>query len=160
MLWETRSVTRASDKLALSQPAVSHALRRLRDAVGDELFVKAKAGSCRRRARSTDGAGARGVVEKIGLALQEGETFVPSLAQREFRIAAGDLVEFSIAPQLIEELGRSAPGILIKLVPVPGRRTGPTDCWRPAKSTWCWTGSRSRALESATRSRPKSASRR
>ncbi|WP_213959796.1 MULTISPECIES: LysR family transcriptional regulator [unclassified Variovorax] len=118
-LWETRSVTRASDKLALSQPAVSHALRRLRDALGDELFVSSKEGLVPTARGESLVAPVREALAQIGLALQAGEAFVPSLAQREFRIGAGDMVEFSMAPQLIEEVAREAPGILIKLVAVP-----------------------------------------
>jgi DNA-binding transcriptional LysR family regulator len=94
MLWETRSVTRASDRLALTQPAVSHALRRLRDAVGDDLFVNAKGGLLpTARAEALIGP-VREALEKIGLALQGQEAFVPSLAVRQLNIAAGDLVEF------------------------------------------------------------------
>lgn len=123
-LWETRSVTRASDKLALSQPAVSHALRRLRDALGDELFVSGRDGLVPTARAEALLVPVRQALSQIGLALQAGESFVPSLAQREFRIAGGDLVEFAIAPQLIEEIGREAPGILIKLVPVPEGELG------------------------------------
>ena len=110
VLWDTRSVTRASDRLALTQPAVSHALRRMRDAVGDDLFVNAKGGLVpTARCEALIGP-VREALEKIGLALQEGETFVPSLAQREFNIAAGDLVEFSIVPQLVEQFGKVRAG--------------------------------------------------
>jgi len=123
-LWETRSVTRASDKLALSQPAVSHALRRLRDALGDELFVAGKEGLVPTARGEALAAPVRAALTQIALALEAGESFVPSLAQREFRIGAGDLVEFSIAPQLIEEVASEAPGILIKLVPVPEGELG------------------------------------
>ena len=66
----------------------------------------------------------REALAQIGHALLAGDAFVPSVAQREFRIGAGDLVEFSIAPQLIEEVAREAPGILIKLVPVPEGELG------------------------------------
>ncbi len=41
---ETRSVTRAADRLALSQPAVSHALGRLRRMLDDPLFLRGRAG--------------------------------------------------------------------------------------------------------------------
>ena len=44
---------------------------------------------------------------------------MPSLAQREFNIAAGDLVEFSIVPQLVEQLGKDAPGIVVRMTHVP-----------------------------------------
>ncbi|SAK51111.1 LysR family transcriptional regulator [Caballeronia arationis] len=118
MLWETRSVTRASDRLALTQPAVSHALRRLRDAVGDDLFVNAKGGLLpTARAEALIGP-VREALEKIGLALQGQEAFVPSLAVRQLNIAAGDLVEFSIVPQLVEHLGKVAPGIVVRMHPV------------------------------------------
>ena len=44
VLYRTRSVTLASRELALSQPATSHALARLRHALQDELFVRTPAG--------------------------------------------------------------------------------------------------------------------
>ena len=112
-LWDTRSVTRASDRLALTQPAVSHALRRLRDAMGDELFVNAKGGIVPTSRSKVLIGPIREALERIHAALRDQETFVASLAQREFNIAAGDLVEFSILPQLVEHIGQQAPGIMI-----------------------------------------------
>jgi DNA-binding transcriptional LysR family regulator len=119
VLWETRSVTRASDRLALSQPAVSHALRRLRDSMGDELFVNAKGGLVPTPRAEAFIEPVREALERIRGALTEEDIFIPSLAQREFNIAAGDLVEFSILPQLVEQIGRQAPGIMIRMAPVP-----------------------------------------
>jgi DNA-binding transcriptional LysR family regulator len=118
-LWETRSVTRAGERLALTQPAVSHALRRLRDAVGDELFVSGKGGLMPTPRGETLIGPIREALDQIRQALHEKTPFIPALAQREFNIAAGDLVEFSIVPQLIEHIGQHAPGIVIKLNPVP-----------------------------------------
>lgn len=43
-LAKERSVTKAADSVGLSQPAVSHALRRLRDLMDDDLFVRAADG--------------------------------------------------------------------------------------------------------------------
>src|ERR1700754_560553 len=111
MLWDTRSVTRASDRLALTQPAVSHALRRLRDALGDQLFVSAKGGLVPTSRCETLIGPVREALGKIEEALKDEETFVPSLARRECNIAAGDLVEFSILPRLVEQVGQQAPGI-------------------------------------------------
>ncbi len=119
MLWDTRSVTRASERLALTQPAVSHALRRLRDTTGDELFVSAKRGLVPTSRSEALIGPVREALEKIRSALREPETFVSSLAQREFDIGAGDLVEFSIMPQLVEHVRQQAPGIVIRLGPVP-----------------------------------------
>src|SRR6476619_842029 len=39
-IWDTHSLTLAGDRLALTQPAVSHCLRRLRDLFDDPLFVR------------------------------------------------------------------------------------------------------------------------
>ncbi|CAE6753563.1 Nodulation protein D 2 [Paraburkholderia domus] len=119
VLWETRSVTRASDRLAVSQPAVSHALRRLRDAMGDELFVNAKGGLVPTPRGEALIDPVREALGKINFALTEQDTFIPSLAQRQFNIAAGDLVEFSILPQLVEQIGKLAPGIMIRIAPIP-----------------------------------------
>ena len=44
-VYEERNVTKASERLAMSQPAVSHALARLRSMVGDELFVAGRRGA-------------------------------------------------------------------------------------------------------------------
>ncbi|CAG2150585.1 Nodulation protein D 2 [Cupriavidus yeoncheonensis] len=118
-LWETRSVTRASDRLALSQPAVSHALRRLRGAMGDELFVSAKSGLVPTARGEALIGPVRDALERIEHALQEQEPFVPALAQRAFNIAATDYFEFSILPQLVEHVSRLAPGIVIRLAAVP-----------------------------------------
>jgi DNA-binding transcriptional LysR family regulator len=119
MLWETRSVTRASERLALTQPAVSHALRRLRDALGDELFVSANGGLVPTSRCETLIAPVREALGKIEEALLDEETFVPSLARRECNIAAGDLVEFSIVPRLVEQIAQQAPGIIVRLGAVP-----------------------------------------
>ena len=43
-LMTTRSVTRAAERLGLGQPAVSHALARLREVTGDSLFVNSRHG--------------------------------------------------------------------------------------------------------------------
>lgn len=118
-LWETRSVTRASERLALSQPAVSHALRRLRGAMSDELFVSSKSGLVPTARGEALIGPVRDALEQIEHALQEQESFVPALAQREFNIAATDYFEFSILPQLVEHVSRQAPGIVIRLAPVP-----------------------------------------
>jgi DNA-binding transcriptional LysR family regulator len=119
VLWETRSVTRASDRLAVSQPAVSHTLRRLRDAMGDELFVNGKGGLVPTPRGEALIDPVREALEKIKLALTDEDTFIPSLAQRQFTIAAGDLVEFSVLPQLVEQLGQLAPGIIVRMAPIP-----------------------------------------
>lgn len=118
-LWETQSVTRASERLALSQSAVSHALRRLRERLGDELFVLGRTGLLP-TSRATELIGpVREALEKIDQALQGDESFSPATTQRTFRIAAGDFVEFLILPKLLQHISVAAPQVVIETVPVP-----------------------------------------
>jgi DNA-binding transcriptional LysR family regulator len=118
-LWETQNVTRASERLALSQSAVSHALRRLRERLGDELFVLGRSGLVpTSRATALIGP-VREALEKIDQVLQGGESFSPATAQRTFRIAAGDFVEFLILPKLLQLISVVAPGVVIEIVPLP-----------------------------------------
>lgn len=118
-LWETQSVTRASERLALSQSAVSHALRRLRERLDDELFVLGRGGLLP-TSRATELIGpVREALERIDQALQGGAQFIPATARRRFRIAAGDFVEFLILPKLIQHISLHAPGVVIEVVSLP-----------------------------------------
>lgn len=118
-LWDIRNVTRASERLSLTQPAVSHALRRLRERLGDPLFINGRDGLLP-TPRATELIGpVREALEKIDQALQGGPSFVPAVAQREFRIAAGDFVEFALLPKLTERIATTAPGIVLKVVHFP-----------------------------------------
>ncbi len=118
-LWETQNVTRAGERLALSQPAVSHALRRLRERLGDELFVAGRSGLVP-TARATELIGpVREALTRLDEVLQGSEPFVPAAAQRKFRIASGDFVEFLILPRLIQHIAREAPGVMIEVLPLP-----------------------------------------
>lgn len=118
-LWETQNVTRASERLALSQSAVSHALRRLRERLGDELFVIGRGGLVP-TARAAELIGpVRDALSRLDDVLQGTAPFVPAAAQRKFRIASGDFVEFLILPRLIQHIAHEAPGVMIEVLPLP-----------------------------------------
>lgn len=118
-LWDTRSVTRASDRLALTQPAVSHALRRLRQALDDELFVSSKGGLVPTPRSEALIGPIREALATLQSALVEETPFDPLVAQREFNIAAGDLFEYSQLPQLVEHVRQHAPGVVLRVSAVP-----------------------------------------
>ncbi|MDH4556725.1 LysR family transcriptional regulator [Pseudomonas sp. BN417] len=122
-LWETQNVTRASERLSLSQSAVSHALRRLRERLGDELFVIGRGGLVP-TARAAELIGpVRDALSRLDDVLQGSAPFVPAAVQRKFRIASGDFVEFLILPRLIQHIAREAPGVMIEVVPLPTKNT-------------------------------------
>lgn len=124
-LWDTQNVTRAGERLALSQPAVSHALRRLRERLGDELFVAGRH-SLVPTARAAELIGpVREALSRLDDVLQGSTPFVPATAQRKFRIASGDFVEFLILPGLIQHIAREAPGVMIEVLPLPSNNALP-----------------------------------
>src|SRR5258706_8303478 len=89
VLLEERHITRAAERCFLSQPAMSRALERLREAFGDELLIR-KGRGYERTAR-----GERLLNELESLlpkleALLTGEKFAPALSQERFQIAMTD----------------------------------------------------------------------
>lgn len=113
-LMHERNVTRAAHRVFLSQPAMSHALQRLRTALGDPLFVRNG-----RDMTPTPRAEAlitvvRPLLEGFTEALH-GSTFSPARLEQTFRLALPDVAEFVVMPRLIPLLAVEAPGVKVAL---------------------------------------------
>lgn len=107
------STTKAAKKLGLSQPAVSHALQRLRDLLSDPLFVRASRGLVpTKRALELERPIAE-LLEKLDVLLVKTEKFDPSTAKITFRIATTDYFEQVALPKLLHALQTQAPGIVL-----------------------------------------------
>ncbi|WP_354688659.1 LysR family transcriptional regulator [Aeromonas sp. 19NY04SH05-1] len=109
MLMQERNVTRAAERLHLSQSTVSHALGRLRTALDDPLFVMS-----RREMMSTERAKAlagpvRQALAMLEQGLRQAKGFDPASARRIFRIATPGSVEHGLVPVLVDRLYRQAP---------------------------------------------------
>lgn len=109
MLMQERNVTRAAERLHLSQSTVSHALGRLRVALDDPLFVMS-----RREMMPTERAKAlagpvRQALAMLEQGLRQAKEFDPATARRIFRIATPGSVEHGLVPVLVERLHRQAP---------------------------------------------------
>jgi DNA-binding transcriptional LysR family regulator len=109
-------VTEAARQLNLSQPAISHALSRLRDAFDDPLFV-------RQGRRLSPTPRARKIIAPIRQALQElkgtletDEKFVPGTARKRFTIGVRDLIESSLLPNLMLRILPLAPHVDIAAI--------------------------------------------
>lgn len=115
-LLETCSTTEAGHRVGLSQPAVSSALGRLRDALGDPLFVR----QGRRLVPTEFAAGLRdplrSVLEQTERLLSRTQSIDPARASVSFRISASDFFAELLMPRLAEHLSRSAPGIRVHMV--------------------------------------------
>lgn len=111
-----RSVTGAARELGVTASAISHALSRLRQAIGDELFVSSETGmEPTPRAREL-APGVREGLERISHAVSA-KPFVASETIRTFRIAASDNVAITMLPQLVQRIGGEAPQISLNIFP-------------------------------------------
>ena len=113
---EERSVTRAADRLGVTQSAVSHLLDKLRTIVGDPLIVKAGRGIVPTARAEALAVRARVLLEDLrGFATPEG--FDPQTLQTTFTIAANDLQCDLLLPPLLRRLRAQAPGVALRVVP-------------------------------------------
>jgi DNA-binding transcriptional LysR family regulator len=120
-IYREGGITPASKRLHLSQPAISHALARLREILGDPLFE-------RQGNAMVPTPVARSLAVTIGNSLRNIEQtlhkaghFDPAASLRRFTIAIRDSHERSFLPDLIATIGREAPGIDIAAVRIDRR---------------------------------------
>jgi hypothetical protein len=95
------SVTRAGQRVGLTQPAVSNALGRLRQLFGDELFIKSASGMVPTARAEALAMPIRAALETIRGALRANVDFASATSQRTFTLGMNDYVEFTLLPPLI-----------------------------------------------------------
>ncbi|MBO9125716.1 MULTISPECIES: LysR substrate-binding domain-containing protein [unclassified Rhizobium] len=116
-LMEERNVTRAADRLGITQPALSNALSRLRVVMRDPLFVRERYGM-----QPTQMALELAPVIATALAAIDGavlgqQEFDPAEADLSFTIAPNSYVEYVLMPAIVARLRETAPGIRLRLTP-------------------------------------------
>ena len=111
-----RSVTRAGSRIGLSQPAMSHALNRLRHMLKDELFVRTPEGMVPTPRAEQLALPVRRALDELQLAL-EPEIFTAATAERHFTIAVNNYAAVVLAAPIIAECRMLAPHIRLSLVP-------------------------------------------
>lgn len=121
VLLETRSVTKAGEANAISQPAASRVLSHLRHAIGDPLLVRGRHGNT----LTPRGESLRPAVTEVLKAISslfEHEVFEPSNAKLLLRVAATDHGATVVLAPLVQLLATLAPGITVEVAPW-GERT-------------------------------------
>ncbi|CAD5105865.1 LysR family transcriptional regulator [Zestomonas carbonaria] len=112
-LLRERNVSRAAERLALSQPAVSNALGRLRELFDDPLLVRAgRAMQPTPRALALE-APIRAALQQIEQSLSGGQQFEPASSRLRFSVAMTDYVELVCMPRLLARLADEAPGVTL-----------------------------------------------
>jgi DNA-binding transcriptional LysR family regulator len=119
-LHSERAVTRAAGRIGLSQPAMSHALSRLRGLFGDDLFVRTP-GGMEPTARAREIAPlVSAAIEQIEAALNLGAGFDPATSLATFTAGMGEYAEVALVGRLAEAFSREAPKATLRLLPLNG----------------------------------------
>jgi DNA-binding transcriptional LysR family regulator len=113
-LLKRRNVSEAAKDVGLSQPAMSRALARLREVLGDTLLVRVPGGyALTPRAEALAGQLIT-TLDHVKAVFRE-PSFVPARVQRTIRIAGADTHTILLAPALMKRLAKEAPGIDIRI---------------------------------------------
>src|SRR5215470_472808 len=116
-LWVERSVTAAGRRLGLSQPATSGTLARLREMLGDRLFIRGKRGlEPTDRCLELAGPLTKALVDLRNILA--GSSFEPATATRTFRIGAVDAAMAGLVPKIAKRALEEAPRAQLQIVTI------------------------------------------
>lgn len=115
-----RNLTRAASKLAMTQPAVSNALKRLREALGDDLVTRSGYGVEPTPTALSLWPAVRDALAQLRSAFTP-SAFVPSEARTLFALAMADATASLLIPPLVAIVEREAPGVTLRVVPLSTR---------------------------------------
>ena len=115
-IYETGSLTQASERLFITQPTVSYSLAKLREALNDQLFVRTHGGMvptpCAQQTYERFSSG----LAQIDNAVEKTSRFVPQLSDRRFRIAMSDIGEMIFISPILKKLTALAPQVELEVV--------------------------------------------
>src|ERR1700733_7977390 len=117
-LFETQSVTRASTQLGMAQPALSHALKRLRLALEDELFIRTAQGMVPTPRAKLLAGPVREALQSLRAAIGGDKAFDPASHTQHFEIVMNNWAALTLAGPLATICRAEAPGIHLKIRPV------------------------------------------
>lgn len=121
-IYSEGSLTKAAARLNLTQPAISHALGRLRDRLEDPLFIRHG-----HKMRPTPLAQnllpeIQSALAQLNQALQHAHGFDPKIANKTFTIAMRDVIEATLLPPLVTRFNEIGPNISVASVTMDRRQ--------------------------------------
>jgi len=119
-----QNLTRAAGHLAMTQPAVSNAIKRLRESLGDELLIRTAYGVKPTPRAEALWPSVRAALQSLEAAVMP-ETFDVSKAQATFRMAMADATAAYWLPSLMRSIESEAPGVNIRMMPLTTREPRP-----------------------------------
>ena len=103
-IYTERGITRAGDSLKLSQPAISHSLARLRELIGDPLFIREGNSVTSTPVADHLIGPVRKALREIERSLLQLSEFTPELSPLEFRIGMSLVLESLTMPLLVDTI--------------------------------------------------------
>ncbi len=119
-VYAERSISRAAEKLHLSQPTVSNAIARLRDRLGDPLFTRSPGGMVPTARAKMLAEPVRQALDLLEGGIRGRESFDFANSTRTFVIAVEDYGEAVILPRFVDWLSQAAPHLQIRIRPERG----------------------------------------
>src|ERR1700756_3118687 len=113
---QERNVTRAGQRVGLSQPAMSHALTRLRYMLKDDLFVRSPKGMLPTPRAEQLAVPVRSALDALQHSLEPPQ-FVPAQSTRSFRIAVDNYAAIVVVGPLVGRISKIAPGVTLEFRP-------------------------------------------
>ncbi len=120
-IYTEMGITRAADKLHLTQPAISHSLGRLRTLFKDELFAREGRAMVPTPLARKLIEPVRRALRGLEVTLNELEIFDPATTQKRFTVGVRDVYESTLLPPLLHQVSRSAPSVDIAAIQVDRR---------------------------------------
>lgn len=117
---EEQTTVKAASRLGLSQPAISHGLNRLRDLLGDRLFVRSSRGVIPTPKAICIEPTVRELLERAERVFFDPPEFNPKLATDTFRIATTDYFEQVALPEILKRIESVAPNVTLISRPTGG----------------------------------------
>ncbi len=118
-VYRAGNVSRAAERLGLTQPAASQGLTRLRLRLKDPLFVRAPGGVKPTPRAMALADAVQGALAVLSQALSDTGEFDPAQSRRVFNLHMSDIGEGRFLPDLMAELHREAPGVRVATRPLP-----------------------------------------
>lgn len=115
---ETKSTTLAAAQLGLTQSAVSNSLNRLRNALGDPLFVRTSEGMLPTPRAAEIAQPLKESIDRIRDTLGHHTEFDASRSDRLFRVYMSDVGQMVLLPKVLAAIQEEAPGVSIETTPV------------------------------------------
>ena len=119
-LFAERSVSRAGERLGLSQSATSGALARLRQTFGDPLMVQVGRAMTLTPVAERLAAPVREFLMQAEAILNRGPAFDPPASTRKFRLLMSDYAQTVVLTEALPRLQRIAPGVTVEVAPITG----------------------------------------